>query len=499
MDLFETIDGISHFAFTHSAQYQDVQYQFFDCVATHDPNTLVGLLQRNPYHVDCLLQLSEVAKHSGDWQMAGEFIERALYAFERAFHTQFNITSGSVRLAYKRMENRSFFLAIYRHVQFLARRGCWRTAFEFNKLLLRFVRRSGHWDLCHGLQKYFYEELLRLCMAKYYCLTALASFIYSSLSLDPTTDPVGSLLSIDFHALKAHEYAYFLRLHSHFNVSGSLSLLPSYAYSAAYAQFKQESDKGAGDAEGRHEGSIKLLQRAVCLFPGVVIPLMEKCGEKDSRVLDNAVLLACHAESPYLNLLIQLFVERNFALWKEPEVISWLKATTLSTISLLESATDPLVQEGLRLCTTDFSTTPIPLNLSRHVLISDYQSLLHFLPSEVTSQSYHMYDPLPPLDSVSPYGNESGNGAAHDPQGMLMVMLRNLLPWGDQAAAGRDAGPGMMNGQGIRMRELAEQIEAFAAARGAANDGRVPGEFPGDEENAETMGEARDVPEGLDE
>lgn len=47
---------------------------------------------------------------------------------------------------------------------------------------------------------------------------------------------------------------------------------------------------------------------------------MEKCGEKDSRVLDSAVLLACYAESPYLNLLIQLFVERNFALWKEPEV-----------------------------------------------------------------------------------------------------------------------------------------------------------------------------------
>lgn len=112
-----------------------------------------------------------------------------------------------------------------------------------------------------------------------------------------------------------------------------------------------------------------------------------------------------------------------------------------------------------------------------------------------------MYDPLPPLDSVSPYGNESGNGGVHDPQGMLMVMLRNLLPWGDQAAAGRDAGPRVMNGQRIGMlpRELAEQIEVFAAARGAANDGRVPGEFPGGEENAETIGEARDGIEGLDE
>ncbi|RUO96534.1 transcriptional repressor TCF25-domain-containing protein, partial [Jimgerdemannia flammicorona] len=404
-----------------------------------------------PYHVDCLLQLSEVAKHSGDWQMAGEFIERAMYAFERAFHPQFNISSGSVRLSYNRAENKAFSLAIHRHIQFLTRRGCWRTAFEFNRLLL---------------------------------------------SLDPTTDPLSALLSIDFHALKAHEHAYLLRLHAEFtpaaysdhgahasdrgaHAGDSLSPLPSFVYSSAYARFKQESERGAaGDAENRHEESTRLLRRAVCLFPGAVVPLFEKCGEKDRRVLDSAVWVACEADSPYLNLLIRLFVERNFALWKEPEVISWLKSTILATLPLLEDASDPTVQEGLRLRTTDYPNIPVPDNLSRHILISDHQALLHYLPPEVTSQSYHMYDPLPPPDSIGPYdddasgrsGNGTAAGAAHD----VMAMLRNLLPWGDQAAAGGRAGQ-------LRMqpRELAEQIEAFAAARGAVNDGRVPGQFPG--------------------
>ena len=39
-----------------------------------DPGNLVALLRESPFHIDSLLQLSEVSKHNGDNSLAGEFI-----------------------------------------------------------------------------------------------------------------------------------------------------------------------------------------------------------------------------------------------------------------------------------------------------------------------------------------------------------------------------------------------------------------------------------------
>lgn len=43
---------------------------------------------------------------SGDHVMSSEFIERALYAFEKSFHFKFNISKGTSRLSYNKFENR---------------------------------------------------------------------------------------------------------------------------------------------------------------------------------------------------------------------------------------------------------------------------------------------------------------------------------------------------------------------------------------------------------
>nr|CAG8581408.1 12221_t:CDS:10 [Entrophospora candida] len=153
----EKNDGICYFKFTHSNQYQSVQSLFLQCVATHDPNTIYAVLRDNPYHIDSLLQMSEIYKMSGDHTMAAEFIERALYAFEKSFHIKFNISKGKVRLFYDQYENR---------------RGCWQTAFEFSKLLL---------------------------------------------ALDPINDPICTLHYIDFLGLKARQYSYVLSITDEWN------------------------------------------------------------------------------------------------------------------------------------------------------------------------------------------------------------------------------------------------------------------------------------------
>jgi hypothetical protein len=103
--------------------------------------------------------VSEVYRQQSDLGAASDFIDRALFAFERAFVPAFNISLGTARLDFGRIENRGFFLALTRDLQyvlrpcflfsclalfcglalaprFLGRRGCWNTSFHFAKLLL---------------------------------------------------------------------------------------------------------------------------------------------------------------------------------------------------------------------------------------------------------------------------------------------------------------------------------------------------------------------------
>lgn len=165
--------------------------------------------------------------------------ERALYACERALHPQFSLSTGTARLSYKRSENRSFFLAIFRHIQFLTRRGCWKTAFEFNKLLF---------------------------------------------SLDPVSDPLGALLSLDYHALSAKDYEYVVKMQSEWKTDGhlypvELADMPNFAYSAAYARFKMsEKSKNSEDVV---QGT-KMMKEAIQKYPLVYCRLLEKLGEPEA-------------------------------------------------------------------------------------------------------------------------------------------------------------------------------------------------------------------------
>jgi hypothetical protein len=47
---------------------------FASAILLLDPNNLLAVLRESPFHVDSLLQLSEVSKHNGDVALAGEFI-----------------------------------------------------------------------------------------------------------------------------------------------------------------------------------------------------------------------------------------------------------------------------------------------------------------------------------------------------------------------------------------------------------------------------------------
>ncbi|KAF9434702.1 Transcription factor 25 [Entomortierella beljakovae] len=474
-------EGTTTFKIVHSEFYQKTQLKFLAAVASYDPNNLVMLLRDSPFHIDSLLQLSEVSKHNGDNSLAGEFIEQALYAFEKSFHSLFNIASGTVRLSFMEVENRPFFLAIHRHIQFLGRRGCWRTAFEFNKLLL---------------------------------------------SLDPKHDELGSLFSIDFYALKAQEYTYLLKLYERLKQDHGLDRLPNFAYSTALAQFHLETQRG----DNNHTESSMALQKAILMFP-TAVPLLADQGSYsvDSEIAGAAAFYPVAELPKTLDLYINLFVSRNFALWKEPEVIAWLKSNLQVCVqSRFNNNKDTDLQEAKALLeefkTNESSKSPMPsyssdgtfesdeysgasssssslhgvtLRVCRHVLISEYTSLARYLPQHIVRSSMHMHDPLPPPGSRNVYEErfaaQSGigglmGGARDAAQGALQEFVRRLT--GEVQGENGEI-------QEDQLRRIADAVQRLRIQYQGqpGQGGALPGAFPG-QEMVGTEGAAHVAPVG---
>lgn len=269
----------SEFAFSHSQDYQSAQLDFLEAVSTMDPHRISAILQRHPYHVDSLLQLSDVLKMNGDVQAASEFVERALFCFECSFHTLFNFTLGVCRVDYNRFENRGFFLGLFRHIDYIARRGCWRTALELCKLLF---------------------------------------------SLDPEADPLAMLLQIDHFAIHAGEFAWLKQFGAQLEPSKALSWLPNFSYSLALAELHLA---GNGD----HDHADTLLQRAIARFPQTVVALAEKCGANlHPSIAQHAFFIPpvnANKSEQSLQALIALYVDRSHALWKPAEMLQWLQVS----------------------------------------------------------------------------------------------------------------------------------------------------------------------------
>lgn len=119
----------------------------------------------------------------------------------------------------------------------------------------------------------------------------------------------------------------------------------------------------------------------------------------------------------------------------------------------------------------------IPLSVCRHIVLSDIQSLLAYLPSSVTNASFNMYDPLPPANSTTGYDiNErirarggSGNNpaAANNMFDQLIQTLRG-------ASRARQVPADTVNA-------IRQMIENMGLYGGGQPGDRLPGAFPEDD------------------
>lgn len=225
--------GVIWFKFEHNATYRGLQQKFLSAVESMDSDNIIQIINQQPYHIDSLIQLSELCKMSEDHSMASQLIQHAILALESSFHSMFSLTAGNCRLDYRRQENRAIYIVLFKHAQYLEARACAKTALEVTKLLFSF---------------------------------------------EPETDPLALILIIDYYALRAKEYQWLIQLYNEWEISKNLAQLPNMAYSYALALFHQHKN---GDLKLADES----IQYALLMFPGVLKALLNEISvQVDSRV-----------------------------------------------------------------------------------------------------------------------------------------------------------------------------------------------------------------------
>ncbi|KAJ6544301.1 transcriptional repressor TCF25-domain-containing protein [Mycena capillaripes] len=350
----------------YSKKYKSVTLAFMTVVYSGDPNGFYNLLHKFPWHGDTLLQLAEVFRHREEYAQAVEYVDRALFSYERAFFGSFNFTTGLNRLDFDHIENRPFFLAVHRQTTDLQRRGCVRTAFEFGRLLL---------------------------------------------SLDSANDPHGALLHLDFLAVKTGMGQWLLDMFDLYSTRRSgpqtkdaradPSLLPGWSYARALALRTAEKSKDPT------AGTAALIE-AIQAFPSVVPLLADKLdvslpnsirSHRDFKIETDGNNLK--APEAALHLLSHLYAQRSFPLWKDEA--SWFASTVNAEFSSLPASL-PVThrrQDFLYL----YANVNLRYSVYRHVMVleTSYRRLFSYIPQEVLAAKSLQCDPLPPPTAVTSY------------------------------------------------------------------------------------------------
>lgn len=514
----------------HSKAYRQVQMQFLQAVRSYDPNSLVALLRVYPYHVDTLLQLSEYSRHQGDLGQAADFNDRALFALERCASPYFtsclsSTTSGPPLVNFNKIENRAFYLAIHRNIGFLGRRGTWRTALEWSKLLLG-LGQDGE-DHHAAL---LWIDFLAIKSRQHRWLLELIQRLDEQRSrasgggvshVDELSVPARTVVDATDKQAAGEGEGY----------AGTLDWCVGLAYSRALAFRAIEKEEG----DKTHARSTSALRLAIARFPAAVPLLCNKAGIDLPSTIAGHPLFQLESrfsssKDTLADLLTHIYVLRSESLWKEPGYANWLRSTTMDLA--------PTITADFDLGSKHRKTQPPSASYNtrqgiyRHILVSDLpdatrQQLIAYLPPEITGSSEQMdsFDPVPPrpnpassssssssavdaeVESVTRYddayfapvmaqlsesrsGTARGTGAGAGGAGVMDAFRRALQGLG--GVQGWDAAMENMDDE-TRQDVLAQVMQMAQAAQQDRGVGGMPGGF-GEEMEQDASG-GQDAPE----
>ncbi|OQR82529.1 hypothetical protein ACHHYP_15897 [Achlya hypogyna] len=388
--------GCDYFQIDWSIEYKKM---------THDPNAIAHFLAKHPYHVDALLQMSEVFQHHGQMDHSADCIKKCVYFLELAWGEAYDVSNGTARMDISAGDNASYFRALFFLMKQVGRRGCVRSAFEIAKLI---------W------------------------------------SMDPKGDPMHVLLCLDYYALAARQCQFVIDLYeSHTDViirkegkvvptypkTLPVSTLPGLQFSAALARFLLGDVDAATDA----------LATALGRFPRVLKPLTEKCGiSTTTRAWQDVLCSAVFANSPHLDdngalvHVLDIYVTRHATLWKVDDVQAFLLASAARASASYNRAnfvTDwPMsspMQKYYRAVTPDFSddVTTLPAD---HPMLQPQQPMdlgPHGIDPAVLAELENNPAAMAALQAQLQEEQARVGGNLPADANPLLLFLQTFLPW----------------------------------------------------------------------
>ncbi|VDO45691.1 unnamed protein product [Onchocerca flexuosa] len=300
MELDRTEDNIFWFRFSHHANYRELQQLFWIASESLNHDLISNILTECPYHLDSLLIMAELLRQQENYQLSRDLIERGLFCCESVFAPRFQLSNFDHRIDYSNFENRAFYLLLHRHLRNLVDRHCFKTALHVARLIYR---------------------------------------------LDPISDPLAIMLTIDTIALKAREYNYLILLYNTLQNSKNLDRLPNFAYSVALARFFLFCE--SGKAEDKEIADF-MIASAIRHFPTVLLKLLDAMNVQPDPAIENNEhinALAHERENEGMKLLTSIYVKLASSIWLEdPSVLSWLEGVTTVTVSSFNNFKDELAE-----------------------------------------------------------------------------------------------------------------------------------------------------------
>lgn len=368
-------------SFKHSRAYRQAQFQFAQAVSSYDTNALVALWRVFPWHIDTLLQLADVSRYQGDLGQASDFIDRALFAMERSaappFTAGLTSSAGPPQVDFLRAENRALWLASHRNIDLFGRRGTWRTALEWCKLVLGFDTSDPHGVL-------LWIDFLAIKARQHtWLLTFLDALDAQRAASSPThLDNVRAQTPCDDEKTVAQEAW-----------SGTLDWSVGACFARALALRAVERDDNSSD----HARSDAALRLAIARHPFAALLLAEKTGldvpgEVSTAFPERGTYSA--TDPAFGELLAHLYVHRSQSLWKEAPLAAWFRDVAGALLPALVGAR--LVPGA-----ADEDTR---MGVYRHLVVADlpdalHQKLMRYLPLHVRNPpgGVESFDPVPPL------------------------------------------------------------------------------------------------------
>uniref|UniRef100_A0A1J3CU59 Transcription factor 25 n=1 Tax=Noccaea caerulescens TaxID=107243 RepID=A0A1J3CU59_NOCCA len=387
MEFLETKDGCNYFRYTHSSSYEQAHRAFQAAQATHDLNGVASVLRNHPYHIDSLITMADYFKFTGEHEMAADAIGKCLYGLERAWHPMFTPFQGNCRLKFSHETNKPFFKTLFAHMRNMDRRGCHRSALEVCKLLL---------------------------------------------SLD-TDNPVGALFCVDYFALRAEEYAWLEQFSEEYQSDNSLWLLPNFSYSLAIARvYLEKMESSSTHVDTSKSSSLDLMMQALKLHPTVLKKLVDKVPLKDqawTKILKHSYFRSDESKNPSLDHLIKIYVERNYLIWRLPDVQKLVgSAADLVIKSLEENKSE--AEDFFRAREEAF---PAKKNEYSHLSTHDFSDSMPTLPPD-NLQNFVAADPRMGGEQVAAGGGGQHQAPLPRPRDLanrnaLAVLFESILPW----------------------------------------------------------------------